>query len=93
MTTKSEFIDNVKTIICGNREVNYGKPEDNFTRIADLWKVYLDGKLQPDKLDAKDVACLMVLMKVARLMNNPDHLDSWTDITGYGVCGGVLVNG
>jgi hypothetical protein len=36
-----------------------------------------------DGLFAEDVALMMVLMKVARLCNTPDHRDSLVDICGY----------
>lgn len=78
---KKEFLKTVESIICGNREVAYGKPEDNFKRIADLWKVYLGFDITK-----RDVAYMMILMKVARLMNNPEHLDSIVDIAGYAAC-------
>jgi hypothetical protein len=30
---------------------------------------------------------MMILMKVARLSNQSNHLDSWTDVAGYAACG------
>jgi hypothetical protein len=42
---------------------------------------------QPVLLDSTDVAHLMVLLKVARSINNPQHKDSWIDIAGYAACG------
>lgn len=66
----------------GTRQENYGSPEDNFRRIADLWTDYLNRGIEPH-----DVAIMMILMKAARLMNNPSHLDSWIDIAGYAANG------
>ena len=85
MKSKKEVLEFVGTIIGGDREVNYGKPEDNFLRIANLWSSY-----KAVNFTSQDVAAMMVLMKVARLMNNPTHFDSWADIAGYGICGATL---
>jgi hypothetical protein len=34
----------------------------------------------------------MVVTKVARLVQTPDHLDSWVDVAGYARCGVMLLN-
>lgn len=39
------------------------------------------------RLDEIDVSVMMLLMKVARLIETPDHEDSWKDIAGYAACG------
>jgi hypothetical protein len=38
-------------------------------------------------LTATDIAAMMVLMKVARLAETPNHADSWRDVAGYAACG------
>lgn len=76
--------------IVEKRGLNYGKPENNFARIASLWSVYFNQRGYIDETDfvsETDVAILMVLMKVGRLMETPNHLDSWMDIAGYAACG------
>lgn len=68
----------------------YGPPERNFTRISRHWNVYLTGKYGAGSaplLDAVDVAAMMALMKIARLEETPDHVDSWVDLAGYAACG------
>lgn len=83
--TKEDFLKEVQEAICGDRQLNYGAPEDNFERIAQLWRIYLGLDI-----DSKDVAYMMILMKIARLMNNPEHYDSIIDIAGYAACAGVI---
>lgn len=79
--------------IVEKRGLNYGKPENNFKRIAEFWEDYLNNRESTSGFDTycpvteADVAAMMVLMKVARLMEKPDHLDSWQDIAGYAACG------
>ena len=71
-------------IIYGDREKTYGHPSKNLKTIAIMWNAYLDAKTTDrNSLSAKDVATMMVLLKTARLANNPDHRDSLVDICGY----------
>ena len=73
-----------------HRPRSYGSPERNFTRISRHWNVYLTGKYGAGSaplLDAVDVAAMMALMKIARLEETPDHVDSWVDLAGYAACG------
>lgn len=95
--TKADVL-NLALEAVADRGLNYGSPEDNFSRIARLWNTHLvNAGLLPvevlgdaDKgVTAADVAAMMVLMKVARLENQPRHLDSWIDIAGYAACGAV----
>lgn len=79
-------IDTAKEIIYGDREKTYGHPSKNLENIADMWTIYLRGRglVSPDEsLTATDVCNLMILLKVARLANQPDHVDSIVDIVGY----------
>jgi hypothetical protein len=87
--TKAELLDAAKAAVA-DRGLNYGKPEDNFGRIADLWSVHLENRGIPAELTPADVAAMMVLLKIARLQNDPSHLDSWTDIAGYAACGAEI---
>lgn len=82
---RSECLDKAKEIINGARQENYGKPEKNFNQIASYWSLYLD-----HDVSATDVALMMVLMKLARLQNKPDHEDSWIDIAGYAANGAEI---
>ena len=76
------------TLVCTDRNAEYGEPEDSFNLIANLWSSYLHTKVLP-----QDVAALMILMKVARLQVNPTHRDSWVDVAGYAACGGNIPSG
>ena len=71
------------TIIYGDREKTYGHPSKNLKTIAKMWNAYLDARTTSAELNAKDVASMMILLKTARLANNPDHRDSVVDICGY----------
>jgi len=80
--TKVSVLKEANKIIYGDREQTYGKPSKNLDTIAKMWNAYI-GAVGERDLNAKDVACLMVLLKTARLANQPDHRDSIVDICGY----------
>jgi hypothetical protein len=47
-----------------------------------MWDVYINNKQTPE-ITAKDVAAMMMLVKVARFANDPTHRDNLVDICGY----------
>ena len=64
--------------IATDRQKDYGAPLKNFTNIAKLWSVVLDKEITP-----LQVAQCMRMVKEARLINSPEHLDSLVDLVGY----------
>lgn len=72
--------------VCGQREQDYGSPEQNFGTIASMWTNYKGVLFTP-----VDVAMMMVLLKVARVANGGGTGDSFVDIAGYAACGGELL--
>ena len=70
----------------GDRREAYGSPFDNHKRIAWLWTFYLMERARGNKefeLTPSDVAAMMILLKIARLVHTPGHFDSLVDIAGY----------
>lgn len=90
-TTRKDILAQIADTILKNRQDIYGPPEDSFSTIADLWTVYLS-KHTPGPLHPHDVAAMMALLKLARIMAKPTHPDNWVDLAGYGVCGGELAS-
>lgn len=83
---REEILRQAALIVTGPRQETYGDAGDNFAKIADLWAAYLVRQISP-----VDVACMMALLKIARLAGaNGDHLDSWVDACGYMAIGGEL---
>ncbi len=76
-----------------DRHQAYGPPKANFARIVNRWNVHLINRYGPDavQLDDKDVAAMMIDLKVARLEETPDHHDSLVDICGYSACWKELI--
>lgn len=91
--TRAEILDKAKACVVGDREQDYGSPENSFWRIAALWTAYLDERLFDNELSAVDVAAMMALMKIARVASHHAKADNWIDLAGYAACGGEIEGG
>ena len=85
--TRKRVLSEAEKCVCGQREQDYGTPEDSFQKIGTFWTAYLNYAV---KIDAEDVAAMMALLKIARIAENPQHMDSWVDLAGYAACGGEI---
>ena len=85
--TRRECLETAEHMVNGDREHDYGTPEDNFKTIAGLWSAYL-GK----EISSLDVAMLMALMKIARIKAGTKP-DSFVDLAGYAACGAEIAGG
>lgn len=83
--TRPEILDTAKQCVCGNREQDYGSPENNFSIIANLWTNYLGGDVS---IKAHDAAAMLALLKIARIRSGNAKDDNWVDLAGYAACGG-----
>ncbi len=83
---RAEILESAWKCVCGQREQDYGSPEDNFQVIADLWNAYLGG----GGLGPQDVAMMMALLKIARIRTGTATEDSFVDLAGYAACGGEI---
>ena len=86
MTTRKEILKQATDAVCTDREGQYGSPEDNFRRIADLWTAYWGGY----PFEPKDVAMMMSLLKIARIATGKHKDDNYIDLAGYAACGAEL---
>ena len=64
--------------VYGDRQRVYGLAKENHENIAAIWSVILQREVTWQQV----VQC-MVGVKLARLVNSPDHKDSYIDIAGY----------
>ena len=74
---KNELLDACKVAL-NSRGQHYGKVLENHNRIAKIWSIILGLDITEEQ-----VALMMVGLKVARLIETPDHQDSILDIAGY----------
>jgi hypothetical protein len=82
---RGEILDEAKRLTLGERDKSYGTPLVNHTRIAGLWSIYLEQDITPSQ-----VAICMGLVKVARLIESPNHLDSFVDLAAYASIAGEI---
>ena len=88
---RQEILEAATKCVCGDRDKQYGSPEDSFNRIAGYWNEHLAYKLEVP-ITPVDVAVMMALLKVARIDGGRMTDDSWIDLAGYAACGGELAS-
>lgn len=98
MSYKNDICEQASKIISGERQGQYGAPENSFAVIAKFWNVYLDARDVRDseghRINApilpNDVANMMALMKLGRISNGVFKEDSYVDAIGYLAIGAEL---
>ena len=92
--TRSEILAAAERCVVGDREQDYGSPENSFARIAEFWTTYLRDKAVPPGVDLcvlpEDVAAMLALLKIARIASGHAMADNWIDLAGYAACGGEI---
>ena len=89
--TRADILHAAEKCVCGQREQDYSTPEDNFKAIAELWEAYLNKACTRGvnvRVEAKDIAVMMALLKIARIAGGSGTRDSFIDLAGYAACGG-----
>lgn len=94
---RSEILEAARCCVCGEREQDYGTPENNFETIGLLWGVYLRAAhpefakvMAINGITAKDAGTMLALLKVARIATGSSP-DSFIDLAGYAACAGEIV--
>lgn len=82
---RADILAEAARLTADERQSVYGDPFTNHERIARLWSVYLG-----HEITAAQAAMCMALVKVARLMQTPDHLDSFIDLAAYAAIAGEI---
>lgn len=80
--TRGQALLKAHTVINGEREQQYGAPEDSFPEIAHQWNWWLKDKLTKP-ITAADAAMMMGLMKLARERGGAGKQDNVVDCAGY----------
>jgi hypothetical protein len=91
---RKEILEAAAKCVCGDREQDYGSPENNFSTVAKMWEVYLGKKSCSMNADLcilpEDVAAMLALLKIARIASGRAKDDNWVDLAGYAACGGEI---
>ena len=84
MNTK-EFLQEATKLSSEQRQKDYGDKVNNHKNIARLWSAYLD-----TKIEAHDVAVMMVLLKIARTKLGAISKDTYIDMAAYSAIAGEI---
>ena len=74
-------------VVTADRREVYGDPLDTYRRVAAL-RTVVDECSDPQLREIIG----MVAMKLVRLVQTPDHLDSWVDVAGYARTAAMLLD-
>lgn len=84
---RRDVLKSAADIVCKDRENTYGKPEDNFERIAALWNAYFG---IDELFDGETVGIMLAMLKIARIRTGKYKEDNYIDLAGYAACAGEL---
>lgn len=80
-------LDEAKSLICGDRNSQYGPPSQDFERTAGMMNALFGHMLQEGKaFKSRDVAWIMMMVKASRSQHAPKR-DNYVDAAGYAACG------
>ena len=79
---RAECLNRAKECVLGQREQDYGSPENNFRTIAEFWSAY-----KGVEFTAGDVAMMM-----ARISTGTGTSDSFVDLAGYAACAAEIAS-
>jgi hypothetical protein len=82
---RGKILDEAKRLIQTDRQKDYGHPLINHQRIAKLWSVILEKEITPAQ-----AALCMAMVKAARLVQTPEHDDSYIDGAAYFAIAGEI---
>lgn len=86
MTSRTKLLEEIQVTINERGQI-YGSSRSNHERISELWTGYLGDYISP-----MQVSMCMLLVKVSRLTETPNHQDSIKDLIGYAVIYNELLN-
>jgi len=96
--TAGTILDKARTAVTTDRSVTHGPKERSFEAIAGLWNSYLQARPKPiieypdglPRLFSRDVALMMVLLKIGRSIQGTPVEDHFVDMAGYAAVAGEL---
>ena len=86
METPKTILEEAGSLVDGPREATYGHPADDFGAVANAAASLGIDVTSCNGNEALHHALYMILVKIQRLVQTPDHRDSIVDIAGYARC-------
>lgn len=72
------LLEQAALLVSGEKAKEHGDMHILHSRVAALWSAYKDTEFA-----SHDVAVMMVLLKAARVAENPENDDNFLDMAGY----------
>lgn len=82
-----DILEEALNITKGDRNAQYGDPQQDFKRTAAFWTEIFGVKVEPHQ-----VALAMAALKISRACWSPDKRDHWLDLAGYARCGYLCIS-
>ncbi len=82
---RKQILEEAIDVCTNDRQDQYGEPENSFSVIASLWSEYLNMPIK-----SSDVACMMTLLKIGRILRGKDKVDNYVDAAAYMAIAGEL---
>ena len=86
MKSRTDLLAEIQVTL-NERGSIYGSSRTNHERISELWTGYLGDYISP-----MQVSMCMLLVKVSRLTETPNHQDSIKDLIGYATIYNEILN-
>lgn len=86
MKNRNNLLEEVQVTLHDRGKI-YGSSRTNHERISELWTAYLGDYISP-----MQASMCMLLVKVSRLTETPNHQDSIKDIIGYAAIYSEILN-
>ncbi len=83
----SEILKKASGLIDGERNAQHGDRKECHTLIARMWSAF-----KGVEFTANEVACMMVLLKIARTKSGSYNGDCYVDAAGYAALAGELAD-
>lgn len=82
------ILEEAQKLTTNDRQEVYGHPADDFKKVTVMAQPIMDANIDP----VLKHALYMIQVKIARLLNTPDHVDSVVDIAGYANTYGMILD-
>lgn len=87
--TQEDILEIALRITRGDRQAQYGPPDQDFRRTAAMWNGLFGHMLAPGaSFEPMHIALAMILLKASRQIHQRKS-DNWVDIAGYARCGSI----
>lgn len=90
LVNRTSVLMTASDMVSKSRQQDHGNFENNATMTAQYWNTHL-GLI--DFIKPNDVPIMLALLKIARIHENPSHIDNYVDTCGYSALAAEMSEG